>query len=450
MPTHITSGEIRYVENAIRTGQVENLVDQGLLSRDLMRRYQEHLNAQTREEEAGLRGRTQPRFASEDEQPSRTNIPAGPRGGGGTVTQPYTGGPPRPANQPANLSTELRNATRIESLQRRIAISERDLAGTIATYPRHLLEADRNDPRSEIGGWQARIDQMKVQLQSMTGGQPGGTPFTDFVNQQRIGGQQPDPTTTTPNRADALVSAGRAGDFTDEFGDLEAGPRETPRVIGGTGGVIPGTDPVPQGGGGDVSGARFGPFTQFTNRLGIGAAGGGIGANYQRDFFPATRDLYGIEQTFQELTGDVPGLFGQYVENEFIGDRGATYNRAGDILRRAYSAGAAGREAAGLRLGSQGFDDAGAALPRDVSAEQERNLYELALRPYFGAQGARSFGQNLPRAQARFTQQQSRGTNTEDNLADYLYSRFNLGRFFSPQGTPFTDFAIKTQLSGVR
>ena len=212
---------------------------------------------------------------------------------------------------------------------------------------------------------------------------------------------------------------------------FEGGPKVNPQVLDAD--ILAGA--AGDGQGPYNPGAEFGPFQQYLNAIDVGVTGGGPVGAYQRSLYDPTQRLHGLEQGFAGVTGATPGPFGNYIlENQT--DPGALYGRAGEILRSLYAAGQTGREEFGATFGDQFGEPLENLRGEPVPTTQQQTLFDLALRPQFGARGARQFAGRLPIERQLFTERQSQGTNTATNFLDYLRDKYDLGRFFGAPEVP--------------
>ena len=190
-------------------------------------------------------------------------------------------------------------------------------------------------------------------------------------------------------------------------------------------------------------GAEFGRLNQYLNALGIGATGGGPAGAYQRSLFNPLERLYGLDQGItsglqglEGFEGATVGPFGQYL-NRGQNSAAQIYGRAGDLLRSLYAAGGAERADRGLTFGSEVAEPGESLINSSgISTQAQQQLFNLALRPRFGAAGASRFAGRLGTERDIFTQQQSLGTNQSGNFLDYLRNKYGLGEFFGQPALP--------------
>jgi len=448
MPSHISPAEIQFVEQAIQSGQT------GGVSQDLMRRYQEHI---AQNPPGGPADTDDVLFTGSNAPSSQTAF--SPTGGAtsgvnlNTPTSSQTSA--RRGFTPTTGAILLLSDGRIVRVnrtlvgggvgaevlgndpfnQRNIGIGRNQLSGPGNIVVREVQpsELDASGNLKSAGG--ADVATLE--------GTATGTPFTDFQN--RIGGQQLDPTTTTPNAADAIVTLARRSPTGEPgFDETEGGglPRVIPEAADPAT-IVPQEPPLTEqeinriNAENNLTTPEFGRFQTFVNRLGIPAFGGGFGDRAVRRNFDTASRVFDLSQSapIRELqgfgVGDEPGTFGNFIEGLVPGQvLQQSSQRAGDILRQLYGAGGAGRALAGAQFGvlSRDPDTDQPAFQEGFGQQTQRDVIGLGLRSRFGGLAARNIASALPRFQRQYTDQVARGEISPDTpFLDFVINRFGPG-----------------------
>jgi len=172
------------------------------------------------------------------------------------------------------------------------------------------------------------------------------------------------------------------------------------------------------------------PFTQYMQRLGLGAGGYFNPAQrYQAQQYDPLRWLYGQAQTYAPLMQTQPGQWGDYIGTA-AGQMGQIGQGAQNILGSLFGASPTQRMEQGLTYepyldpmtGEMTYGGEGAQ-----GMNQLQDLLSMALRGAWGPQGAGRFAQRAPAEQQQWQLQYPGGQG--QNFIDYIRSKYNLGQF---------------------
>ena len=173
------------------------------------------------------------------------------------------------------------------------------------------------------------------------------------------------------------------------------------------------------------NGVAYGPFTQYLQRLGIGATGGGPAGGYLRSLYDPLQSLYAQEQIYAPLMGSTPGGWGDYLGEGYTGVPRTMYDRARQILRQLMATPYEKRAEMGLTW--EPTYPEGGGEGREVSQSSQQALLQQALAPIWGYGGAGRFQQRLPVEEQIWLQRKAEGEGK--SFLEWLRDKYNLARF---------------------
>jgi hypothetical protein len=182
----------------------------------------------------------------------------------------------------------------------------------------------------------------------------------------------------------------------------------------------------------ESEGEEYSPYTQYLESIGLLTPGyRSPGQSYQQSLFGPINRLYGLSQRFGPATGRTPGLFRDYISEgvgrggrgkKFRDTPGDIYGEARDILGALFKLEGEGRETMGVSFNPFYPEDSGGAAARQVSLQDQQDLFGLALRPKFGVQGARRFANRLDEEQNLWSR-----SGSANPWLDWLNTKYNMG-----------------------
>jgi hypothetical protein len=180
-----------------------------------------------------------------------------------------------------------------------------------------------------------------------------------------------------------------------------------------------------------MTSAAYSPYTQYLESIGLLDPGYRTPSqSYRQSLFNPINRLYGLEQQFAPALGMTPGQFPDWLGGKSAAgmseDPSRIYGGARSILSGLFGLGAAGREERGVSFSPFYPEEGGGAAARQVSLDNQRDLFGLALRPQYGVQGARRFAGRIPQEQQLWEQQMAGGTTTSPWM-EWLNTKYNLG-----------------------